>query len=113
MQETLPFPRVAVGAVIIKNDKVLLVKRSNPPAKGKWAVHGGKILPGETMQDALRREILEETGLIITVDDVVHVFDVIEKENKKISFHYVIIDFTCRILSGEPKACLAYTTQGF
>lgn len=104
MEKNQQFPRVAVGAVIIEDKKVLLVKRSNPPAQGLWAIPGGKILPGETLQDALKREILEETGLQIIADDVVHVFDVIERENGKIVFHYVIIDFACRILSGKPAA---------
>ena len=57
------FPKVAVGAVIFDENKILLVKRSNPPAKGKWAVPGGKVMAGENLQYALKREILEETGL--------------------------------------------------
>lgn len=99
------FPRVAVGAVLFDNDRVLLVKRSNDPAKGMWAVPGGKIQPGETMQQALVREIKEETGLVIEVGDIVYVFDVIKhNEKNKITFHYVIIDFLCDLTSGELRA---------
>ena len=98
-------PRVAVGAVLFDNDRVLLVKRSNDPAKGMWAVPGGKIQPGETMQQALVREIKEETGLDIEVGDIVFVFDVIKRNEKnEITFHYVIIDFRCDLISGELKA---------
>jgi len=99
------FPRVAVGGVIFKDENVLLVKRSNPPAKDMWAIPGGKILPGETMHEALQREIREETGLEIKPMEVVYVFDVIEySDQKQISFHYVIIDFLCVLSGGSLKA---------
>lgn len=104
MDAARSFPRVAVGAVIFKDDKVLLVKRSNPPAKGLWAIPGGKVLPGESLHDALKREIKEETGFRINVGDVVYVFDVIEKNQDEIAFHYVIIDFICEYISGSLKA---------
>lgn len=96
------FPQVAVGAVIFKDNQVLLVKRSNPPAQGSWAVPGGKINPGETMQQALVREVKEETGLDISVGEIVHVFDVIRHNNQgELTFHYVIIDFLCEYKKGE------------
>ena len=98
-------PQVAVGAVVFSENKILLVKRSNHPAKGMWAVPGGKIQAGETMQQALVREIKEETGLDIRVGEIVFVFDVIRHdEQKELSFHYVIIDFFCDLLGGELKA---------
>jgi len=98
-------PKVAVGAVIFNKEKVLLVRRSNPPAQGMWAVPGGKIDPGETMQQALTREIKEETGLDIEVGEIVYVFDVIKhNEQNEISFHYVIIDFLCRLKGGRLQA---------
>jgi len=91
-------PAVAVGAVIFKNDMVLLVKRLNPPAAGQWAIPGGKVKPGESMHDALKRELAEETGLEIQVGEVVYVFDVIEyNKNGEIDFHYIIIDFLCSV----------------
>ena len=105
MKKNENFPQVAVGAVVFKDDKVLMVKRSNPPAKGMWAVPGGKINPGETMQQALIREIKEETGLDIEVREIVYVFDVIQyDDNDHISFHYVIIDFSCELQGGKLKA---------
>ena len=99
------YPQVAVGAVVFKDDCVLMVKRSKPPAKGSWAVPGGKIRPGETMQQALVREIKEETGLDIQVGDIIYVFDVIQRDEKnEITFHYVIIDFLCELKGGQLKA---------
>ncbi|KAA3617325.1 MAG: NUDIX domain-containing protein [Calditrichaeota bacterium] len=99
------FPQVAVGAIIFKDEKILLVKRANAPAKGVWAVPGGKIKPGESMKNALKREILEETNLEIEVGEAVLVFDVIEYgENAELLFHYVIIDFECTVTGGSIKA---------
>jgi len=99
------FPQVAVGAIIFKDKKVLLVKRSKAPAKGKWAVPGGRVQPGESMKDALKREIKEETNLDIGVGDAIYAFDVIEfDEDQQLSFHYVIIDFDCLYQSGILKA---------
>ncbi len=99
------FPQVAVGAVVFNENKVLLVKRSNEPAKDMWAVPGGKILPGETMRDALQREVFEETAIQIEVREPVYIFDVIEKDkSSELLFHYVIIDFEADYISGEIKA---------
>lgn len=103
--ERTELPRAAVGAVIFKDDSVLLVKRKNPPAKGMWAVPGGKIKFGEHLQNAVEREVFEETGLVIKATEPVYAFDYIEREsNGKIQFHYVIIDFLADYISGEIKA---------
>lgn len=105
MKKNEKYPQVAVGAVVFKDDCVLMVKRSNAPAKGSWAVPGGKIKLGETMHQALVREIKEETSLDITVGEVVYIFDVIQhNEQKEITFHYVIIDFLCELQGGQLKA---------
>ena len=105
MKKNENLPQVAVGAVIFKDESVLMVKRSNHPAKGMWAMPGGKIHPGETMRQALIREIKEETGLDIEVGEIVYVFDVIERDDTDgISFHYVIIDFLCEMKGGQLKA---------
>lgn len=105
MNKNAIYPQVAVGAVIFKDDKVLLVKRSHQPAKGYWAIPGGKIKPGETMQQALVRELREETDLEIIPGKVVYVFDVIETNpQNEIDYHYVIIDFLCQYKSRKIKA---------
>lgn len=105
MKNETCFPAVAVGAVIFHDNKVLLVKRSKAPAKGQWAIPGGKVKPGEEIHQALIREIKEETGLEIKVGEVVYVFDVIEKNRtSEILFHYIIIDYLCEYIGGDLKA---------
>ncbi|KQC11060.1 MAG: hypothetical protein APR62_10675 [Smithella sp. SDB] len=97
-------PRVGVGAIIIKNRKVLLVKRGVEPSKGLWAIPGGTLKLGESMRECAAREILEETGIMIKVRDCVYVFDFIERDSKrKIKFHFVIVDFAADFVSGVPR----------
>lgn len=99
------YPKVAVGAVVFKDNKVLLVKRKNPPAKDTWAIPGGSVKLGETLQEAAEREIFEETGIIIKACEPIFIFDFIQKkENGEIQFHYVVIDLTADYISGEPVA---------
>lgn len=101
----LQSPIAAVGAVVFKDDSVLLVKRKNPPAKNMWAIPGGKIKLGEGLQKAAEREIFEETGLVIKAAEPVFSFDVIEHdENKNIRFHYVIVDLIAEYIEGEIKS---------
>lgn len=98
-------PMVAVGAVVIHNHRVLLVKRNHPPNKDTWAIPGGKVELGETLQQAAEREIKEETNIIIKAKDPVYSFDVIERDSEnQIRFHYVIIDLIAQYISGTPKA---------
>ena len=69
------FPRVGVGAIVIKDDKVLLVQRGVEPGLGLWAIPGGTLKLGETLQTCAAREILEETGITIAVGECIYVFD--------------------------------------
>lgn len=103
---TIPvLPVVGVGAVVFKDDAVLLVKRRNPPCENQWAIPGGKVKAGETLQQAAEREIQEETGITIKANDSVYAFDLIEKDSENnILFHYVIIDLEADYLSGELQA---------
>jgi 8-oxo-dGTP diphosphatase len=95
-------PRAAVGAVVMKEGKVLLVKRSNAPQKGKWAIPGGSVKLGEILQEAAEREAKEETGLTIKATDPVFAFDLIEHDSAgKLLFHYVIIDLLADYVDGE------------
>ena len=95
-------PRVAVGAVVFNKDKVLLVLRGQAPSKGLWAIPGGSIELGESLQTAAEREILEETGLYIKAGEVVHTFDAIERDDAgRIKFHYVIVDLLAEPLDPE------------
>jgi len=97
-------PRTAVGAIVFRDEKVLLVKRANPPGQGLWAIPGGRVELGETLKEAARREVREETGVIINPKEPVYVFEVIERDDEGgIRFHYVIIDLLAEYLSGEPN----------
>jgi ADP-ribose pyrophosphatase len=96
-------PRVAVGAVVFKNDAVLLVRRGRPPSENVWAIPGGRVEIGETLQEAAEREILEETGITIRAGKPVYTFDVIERDGTgKIRFHYVIVDLAAGYVTGDP-----------
>jgi len=105
MERSFPAARVGVGAVIIRDGQVLLVKRGREPAKGLWAVPGGAVEPGETLQEAAEREIFEESGVVIRAGEPIFAFDLIEKdETGALKFHYVIVDLRAEYISGEPVA---------
>ncbi len=96
-------PVVAVGAVVFKGENVLLVKRRHPPNQGLWAIPGGTVELGETLQQAAEREILEETGIIVEAGPPVHIFDVIKRDpDDGVRYHYVIADVMARYVRGDP-----------
>jgi len=95
-------PLVGVGAIIIENNRVLLVKRGHPPLAGEWSIPGGVLEVGETLRQAAKREAWEETGLTVEPEDLLGVFDrVIRDDQGKTLYHYVMIDFLCRRVVGE------------
>ncbi len=97
-------PALAVGAIVFKDQQVLLVKRGKPPAKGMWAIPGGSVELGETLKQAAERETLEETGIQINVGKPVYSFEVIEHDKSgKIRFHYYIVDLDCEYKDGQIK----------
>ena len=94
-------PIVGVGAVVLDGDRVLLVKRAHEPLKGEWSLPGGAVDVGETLEEAIRREVREETCLEVEVGPIVDVLDRIRYDpDGRVKFHYVLIDFLCRPLSG-------------
>ena len=96
-------PRVGVGAVVIKEEKVLLVRRGIPPSEGLWAIPGGHIELGETIQETAEREIMEETGIVIKAGEPMYAFDLIERDDAgRIRFHFIVVDVTGEYVSGEP-----------
>ena len=96
-----PRPTPAASAVIVENGSILLVKRGCEPNKDLWSLPGGCIELGETAREAAAREVLEETSLVVEVGDVADVRDVVVKDADGIKFHYVIINFHARAVSGD------------
>ncbi|UCG67442.1 MAG: NUDIX hydrolase [Deltaproteobacteria bacterium] len=96
-------PQLAVGALVFRENRVLLVKRNQPPGKGLWAIPGGRLELGETLKEAAEREVREETGVIIQAGNPVYTFDLIERDDQgRIRFHYVIVDLLADYISGSP-----------
>ena len=96
-------PLVGVGAIIIRGSRILLIKRASEPNKGMWSVPGGLVRAGEKLEEALKREVKEETGLEIEVGDLGFVSEEIIRQDG-LKYHYVIIDFFANIKGGELKA---------
>ncbi len=90
--------------MVIHDGRVLLIRRGKEPLRGRWVIPGGTVEAGETLQEALVREVLEETGVTVVPGEVVTVFDRIEREGALVRYHYVIIDYLCRFVSGTPVA---------
>jgi ADP-ribose pyrophosphatase YjhB (NUDIX family) len=89
-------PYVGVGAVIVQDGKVLLVKRKYEPLAGQWSLPGGAVEVGETLEACLAREMLEETGLAVSVGPVIEVLDRITKdEDGRVLYHFVLVDYLC------------------
>lgn len=98
-------PVVGVGAIILDGDKILLEKRKNAPSKGKWTVPGGLVELGERVEQAVIREVKEETGLEVIEPRFVDIVDHISLDEKgAVKYHFVIIDYLVTVKSGEPKA---------
>jgi len=98
-------PIVGVGAVILRQGKLLLEKRGNEPAKGKWSIPGGVVELGESLEDAVIRETKEETGLDVEEPCLVDVVDQMDlDEDGRVKYHFVIVDYMLKVKGGEAKA---------
>jgi mutator protein MutT len=98
-------PVVAVGAIVIDKGAILLVKRDREPAKGQWSLPGGRVEVGETLREALVREVREETGIDVDVDGLIGTAErVVRDDDGEIAFHYVILDYVCTPRSIDVKA---------
>ena len=94
-------PIIGVGGVVIHRDRVLLVRRRREPLKGKWSIPGGMLELGEELAAGVRRELKEETGLEVQPLEVLTVFDRITPLGRRVRYHYVIVDFACRLKRGR------------
>lgn len=98
------FPRVAVGALVVRDQQVLLVRRGKAPARGLWAIPGGSVRLGESLRHAAEREILEETGLTIRAGEPVLTFESIRRDDHgRVRFHYVIVDLAAEYVAGAVR----------
>jgi 8-oxo-dGTP diphosphatase len=97
-------PLVGVGAVIAEGPRVVLVKRAHAPLAGEWSIPGGVLEIGELLREAVVREALEETGLAVDPGEILGVFDRVLRDQERVEYHYVLIDFLCRPISGELRA---------
>ena len=97
-------PLVGVGAVVVHENRVLLVRRGSEPLKGHWTLPGGVLEVGETLAAGVVREVREETGLEVETDELVEILDRIHREGVLIRYHYVIADYLCRVTGGELRA---------
>jgi ADP-ribose pyrophosphatase YjhB (NUDIX family) len=96
---------VGVGAVIVDDGKVVLVKRKYEPLKGQWSLPGGMVEIGETLESALAREMLEETSLRVDVGPVIEVFDrIMRDEEHRVRYHFVLVDYLCWPADGSLQA---------
>ena len=98
-------PFVGVGAVIVQDGRVLIVKRKYDPLAGRWSLPGGGVELGETLEASVAREMLEETGLDIEVGPVIEVFDRITRDEEgRVRYHFVLVDYLCWPVGGRLQA---------
>ncbi|MGQ9538647.1 MAG: NUDIX hydrolase [Candidatus Bathycorpusculaceae bacterium] len=98
-------PVVGVGAIIVCDGKILLEKRKGEPGRGKWSVPGGLVELGESVENAVIREVKEETGLETAEPQLIDVMDnIVYDENGEVKYHFVIVDYFLKVKGGELKA---------
>jgi len=98
-------PLVGVGGVVIDGDRTLLIRRGSAPLEGQWSIPGGMLELGESIEEGVRRELAEETGIVVRVLELIEVFErVIPGEAGRTRYHFVILDYLCEMVSGEARA---------
>jgi 8-oxo-dGTP diphosphatase len=105
-------PIVGIGGIVIHESRAVLIRRGSAPLRGEWSIPGGSLELGETLEEGVVRELLEETGLEVRVTGMVEIFERIFSEHPvrfvegkiRPRYHFVIVDYLCERLSGEPRA---------
>ena len=111
-------PVVGVGAVVVRDGRALVVRRAHEPRKGEWSLPGGLLDLGESLVDAARREIREETGLEVELGPIIETFDRVHRDAEgRIRYHFVIVDFVCwsnegDAVAGSDAEAVAWVTAG-
>ncbi len=97
-------PLIGVGVVVLKADRVLLVRRNKPPRQGGWSLPGGRQRLGETVRETAAREVREEAGLEVEVSALLDVVDAITREaDGRIAYHYTLVDFLAEWRGGQAR----------
>jgi ADP-ribose pyrophosphatase YjhB (NUDIX family) len=98
-------PVLGVGAVVVRGDQALIIKRGHEPRKGEWSLPGGTVELGESLVDAVKREVLEETGLAVEAGPIVETFDRVHRDaDGRVRYHFVIVDYLCLSPDGQAVA---------
>jgi len=97
-------PGVGVGAVVLHGSRVLLIRRAQAPLLGRWSFPGGRVEWGESLEQAVVREVLEETGVTVRPAEHLVTVEHIEGQGASASHHWVVVDYLCDLVAGDPRA---------
>jgi len=114
-------PVVGIGGVIIDQGRTLLIRRGSEPLLGEWSIPGGTLELGESLEEGVARELLEETGIEVCVLELIELFDRVYLEDgsagadvkRRPRFHFVIADYLCERIGGDPRAGSDVTDVAF
>ena len=98
-------PIIAVGGVVIHDERALLIRRGQPPLEGRWSIPGGILEIGETITSAIERELKEETGISVRVLGLLEIYEkVLRDSDNRAQYHFIILDYMCEFVEGEAEA---------